>query len=298
MSKEEIKLMGEEKIKFTTLVVFLLSCLEKGGFFKDHNSAPTKDDVTFLLEKCLLLTTASNENVQSVFYSQGTVDKSQLWEMPTIPVKEFALGVFPDFVTSRYLQNTKSESTKNVDGRADVILGYHKGRMFLQSLRDLKVGNKVNLQNVVGAGSSLEAMGQTMPLQMANMISFKCAGKDCTLSFPLPEKTSENVIVCPLDECGTETNIWGRRKRIVELRRDHEAARGKIEGISGAGVKGDFVKGINEGVQIIKSLIDEWDEFVFRPNKDLISLEQDLTKAILLKHIESEQAWLKSQKWG
>ena len=290
--------MGEEKIKFTTLVVFLLSCLEKGGFFKDKNSAPTQDDVAFLLEKCLLLTAATNENVQSVFYSQGTVDKSQLWEMPTIPVKEFALGVFPDFVTSRYLQNTKSESTKNVDERADVILGYHKGRLFLQSLRDLKVGNKVNLQNVVGAGSSLAAMGQTIPLQMANMISFKCAGKDCTLSFPLPEKTSENVIVCPLDECGTETNIWGRRKRIVELRRDHEAARGKIEGISGEGVKGDFVKGIDEGVKIIKSLIDEWDDFVFRPNKDLISLEQDLTKAILLKHIESEQAWLKSQKWG
>merc|ERR1712061_401333 len=120
---------------------------------------------------------------------------------------------------------------------------------------------------------------------MVNMISFKCAGKDCTLSFPLPEKTSENLIVCPLDECGVETNIWSRRKRIVELRRDHEAARGKIEGISGQG----GVKGINEGVKILRPLIDEWDTIVSRPNKDITTLEQDLTKALLLKHIVSEQ---------
>ena len=289
---EEQFVVGEEKIKLTVLVAFLLSCLEKGGFFNGKNAAPSKEDVALLLEKSLLLTGLSKDSVQSVIYSEGSVDKSSLWDMPYIPVKEFALAAYPDFSGSRYIQKTKKASKNITEEKSDVLLGYHKGILFLQSLRNLKSGYGVNLQNIVGAGSSLQELGKVkIPL---NMITYKCEGKTCSLSFPLPEKTGQNVITCPLEECGTETNIWNRRRRIVELRRDHEAARGKIEGISGTG----GVKGIDEGVTIIKYLIDEWDEFVCRPNNDLTSLEQDLTKALLLKHIESEKEFRTQGGWN
>ena len=284
-------MVGEEKIKLGILVAFLLSCLEKSDFFDVKNSSPSKEDVSLVLEKCLLLTGLSKESVQSVIYSQGSVDKSSLWDIPYIPVKEFALAVYPDFSGARYLQKAKKASGIVTEEKSDVLLGYHKGTLFLQSLRNLKSGVGVNLQNIVGVGSSLQELSKlNIP---GNMITYRCDGKNCSLSFPLPEKTGQNVITCPLEECGTETNIWNRRRRIVELRRDHEAARGKIEGISGDG----GVKGIDEGVTILKCLIDEWDEFVCRPNKDLTTLEQDLTKALLLKHIESEKEFMKKGGW-
>ena len=155
----------------------------------------------------------------------------------------------------------------------------------------------INLQNITGGdGRSAQntSYKSALPLQLSNMVSYKCAGNNCSLSFPLPEKTSENVITCPLEECGTETNIWSRRKRIVELKRDHEAARGKIEGISGVG----GMQGIDDGINMLKNLIGEWDAMVARPNKCITSLEEDLTKALLLKHIESEQTWIKDQSTG
>lgn len=297
--KEDMQVTGDENIRLAVLVAFMITCLEKSGFFNDINNSPTQEDVAVLLERCLLFTAVPKDNVQSVFYSQGSVDKSQLWEMPCLPVKEFALAVYSDFYASRHLQKEKEQLSNiavkvKADERSDVILGYHKGKLFLQSLRELKSGHVVNLQNVVGAGSAIKATNNAnIPAQLANMVTYKCSGKTCSLSFPLPEKTGENVIVCPLDECGTETNIWSRRKLIVELRRDHEAARGKIEGISGVG----GVKGIDEGVTIIKYLLEEWDKIVLRPNKDITFLEQDLTKAILLKHFESEQEYIQRNKW-
>jgi len=214
--------------------------------------------------------------------------------MPYMPVKEFALAVYPDFSGARYLQKTKKESATIAEEKSDLLLGYHKGTLFLQSLRNLKAGSGVNLQNIVGVGSSLKELSKlNIP---GNMITYKCDGKNCTLSFPLPEKTGQNVITCPLEECGTETNIWNRRRRIVELRADHESARGKIEGI-GLKPEESAIKKIDEGVSILKYLIDEWDEFVCRPNKDLTTLEQDLTKALLLKHIESEKEYNKKGGW-
>ena len=268
-----------------------MSCLKTGGFF-NNTIAPTEENVAYLLERSILTTALSKNHVQSIFYSQGSVDKSMLWEMSRIPVKEFALGVYSDFAVARHIQQTeiqKGSLNSMENEKADVILGYHKGTLFLQSIRDLSTGHHVNLQNVVGAGGALTVSGKSnLPPQLANMVTYKCDGKDCTLSFPLPEKTSENVITCPLEECGKETNIWAKRKRIVELRRDHDAARGKIEGISGVG----GVKGIDEGIKIVMGLLREWEAMVCRPNKDITSLEEDLTKAILLKHIETEHLWL------
>ena len=290
-TNEEKNLSGEDRVKLTALAAFLCSCLEKSGFFDEINTAPTQDDVALLIEKYLLGIITKPDTVQSVYYSEGSVDKSNLWEMSRIPIKEFALAVYPDFATSRCIQKTKELNI--ADEKSDVMLGYHKGALFLQSLQNFKSGHLMNLQNIVGAGCAFHtARKAAIPIQLANMTSYKCVGTNCSLSFPLPEKTSENIIVCPLDECGAETNIWSHRKRIVELRRDHEAARGKIEGISGTG----GVKGIDEGVKILKGLIDEWDEFVSRPNKDITCLEQDLTKALLLKHIESEQEY-RNKKW-
>ena len=211
-----MQVTGEEKIRLTVLIEFLISCLEKSGFFDDINTSPTQEDVAVLLERCLLFTALPKDNVQSVFYSQGSVDKSQLWDMPCLPVKEFALAVYSDFFASRHLQKEKEQLSNiavktKADERTDVILGYHMGRLFLQSLRDLKSGHVVNLQNVVGAGSALSATSNVnIPVQLANMITYNCSGNSCSLSFPLPEKTGENVIVCPLDECGAETNIWSR----------------------------------------------------------------------------------------
>ena len=63
---------------------------------------------------------------------------------------------------------------------------------------------------------------------MKNTIIFKCSNTNCGISFPLPEKTNEKIIKCPLDTCGIETNIWKKLKRIVELKRGHENAREQL----------------------------------------------------------------------
>ena len=34
------------------------------------------------------------------------------------------------------------------------------------------------------------------------------------MGFPLKENTKEKVIVCPIKECGKETNVWLKLKRI------------------------------------------------------------------------------------
>ena len=88
--------------------------------------------------------------------------------------------------------------------------------MFVQATRVVKEGQPVDLH------WDFESKEEILNDDMMN---FKCSGKTCTLSFPLKESTKEQIIKCPLEDCGKETNIWKKRKRIVELKRDHESAR-------------------------------------------------------------------------
>ena len=46
------------------------------------------------------------------------------------------------------------------------------------------------------------------------MITFRCSKDSCEVGFPLKENTKEKVIVCPIKECGKETNVWLKLKRI------------------------------------------------------------------------------------
>ena len=46
------------------------------------------------------------------------------------------------------------------------------------------------------------------------MITFRCSKESCEVGFPLKENTKEKVIVCPIKECGKETNVWLKLKRI------------------------------------------------------------------------------------
>merc|ERR1712062_54066 len=102
-------------------------------------------------------------------------------------------------------------------GGSDIITFFQDGKLFLQSVRQLKSGQTVDIFS--------ENMAKTEEC-LNDMISFKCAnGEKCDLSFPLKEKTNEKIIKCPA--CGVETNIWKHLKRIVELKKDHETAKRK-----------------------------------------------------------------------
>ena len=46
------------------------------------------------------------------------------------------------------------------------------------------------------------------------MITFRCSNESCEVGFPLKENTKEKVIACPMKECGKETNVWLKLKRI------------------------------------------------------------------------------------
>ena len=53
--------------------------------------------------------------------------------------------------------------------------------------------------------------------------------------------------------CATETNIWKRLKRIVELKKDHETARKEME-----------KKQIETAIHFLSDLIEEWDKIIYR----------------------------------
>ena len=53
--------------------------------------------------------------------------------------------------------------------------------------------------------------------------------------------------------CATETNIWKRLKRIVELKKDHETARKEME-----------KKQIGSAINFLSDLIEEWDTIIYR----------------------------------
>ena len=126
-------------------------------------------------------------------YSQGSFDKSQLWSVSEIPLKKFAIGVYPEYNTK--LANSKPQEVANV------LSFFHRGALFLQSVRRLTKGQVVNLHT-----SAAQASAISFP---ANMINHSCSGKDCSLSFPL-DKAADNPITCPLEDCGIQTNIWKR----------------------------------------------------------------------------------------
>ena len=77
------------------------------------------------------LTKNSNKKFLSLYnYSQGSIDKSQLWDLPKIPLKNFAIGAYPEF--SAKLAASKPTETSNV------LSFYHRGTLFLQSVRKVK----------------------------------------------------------------------------------------------------------------------------------------------------------------
>ena len=254
---------ADEDFEIALLTSYLVSCLETTDFVA-KNGSPTKQDVTELVDQIIR---AVLTHTRSIYYSQGSVNKSDLWTLSKMPVKEFAIGVFPEF-------STKLKNSKNCD-IANVLSFFHRGTIFLQSIRTVPAGQEINVRL-----NAAEASAVAFP---ANMITHKCSG--CPLSFPL-HKTHEQPIKCPLEECGVETNIWKRLKRIQELKRDHEEARRDIE----------YNEDGKLGIQMLKTIISELETMVCRPDKFLNTLDEDLAKTLVLKHMESEQAWLKENK--
>ena len=81
-------------------------------------------------------------------------------------------------------------------------------------------------------------------------------------------------------------SLFCRLKRLQELRREHEAARRDIE----------FNEEGKLGIQMLKNIIQELETMVRRPDGFLATLDEDLAKTLVLKHIESEHKWLQDHK--
>ena len=70
------------------------------------------------------------------------------------------------------------------------------------------------------------------------------------------KRASQGPTVLPnfeFSRCATETNIWKRLKRIVELKKDHETARKEME-----------KKQIGSAINFLSDLIEEWDTIIYR----------------------------------
>ena len=71
-----------------------------------------------------------------------------------------------------------------------------------------------------------------------------------------------------------------------ELKRDHEEARREVE----------FKDDLTHGIGLLKSTIRELEAITCRPDKLLNTLDEDLAKTLVVKHMQSEQQWLKENK--
>ncbi len=208
------------------------------------------------------------KHAQSLSFGNPPQSESELLKLKHFPTSQYALGLFPNLTKMR-------NSTCSSGMGSDIQIFFQDGNILVQSIRKLKQDQAVDIH--------FEAEIYTDPI-LSDMINFKCAGEDCGLSFPLKEKTNEKILTCP--QCGTETNIWKRLKRIVELKRDHETACKELES------KGQT----RSAIHFFMDLIQEWDSFIYRPYKEVNSLEDHMKKAILLHNETMEREWLHLNK--
>lgn len=224
--------------------------------------------ILFFFRACLVV----SKYAQKVFLGDPPASESDLWNLNKFPTRDFALAIYPQFAKMKSF----AKSTNGNGLGSDVVIFFQDSRLFVQAIRKLKDGQVVDIH----------WDGEMKKEQVLHdMINFKCAGKNCELSFPLQEKTSEQIIKCPLEKCASETNIWKRKKRIVELKRDHETARKELES-----------KKIRSAIHFLIDIIAEWDTMIYRPYKEVTKLEDDLKKAILLNNETMEREWMHSVK--
>lgn len=255
-----------DQLSLAFLIAFMVNCLEEHNYF---DKTIEMDVVIDILLRSLLV---SAKYGQKAFFGNPPASEAELWKVQKFPTKDFALGIYPGFSQMKNI----SQSKANQGIGPDVVAFFQDNKMFVQAIRKVKSGATVDLhwENEAKIDS-----------QLKDIINFKCEGANCTLSFPLKDKTEEKIIKCPLGNCGVETNIWKRRKRIVELKRDHETARKELES-----------KKERSAIHFLSDLIDEWDSMIFRPYKEVQGLEDDLKKAILLNNENMEREWLHSNK--
>jgi len=114
------------------------------------------------------------------------------------------------------------------------------------------------------------------------MITFRCSKDSCEVGFPLKENTKEKVIVCPIKECGKETNVWLKLKRIQDLKKlRREQVTKNVE-------KGEW----REVIENLRFLIAEWEKIVRRPYKEFANLERELRSTILLDALQKDRDWM------
>ena len=196
-------------------------------------------------------------------------EESDLWNLKEFPTRDFALAIYPNFSKFRNLSHDSGMGS-------DVVIFHQDSKIFVQGIRKLKSGQNINIH------WDTEARTEAM---LNDMINFRCAGKTCELSFPLKEKTNEKIIKCPNEKCEAETNIWKRLKRIVELKRDHESARKELD-----------QQKVRSAINYLIDLINEWDTIIYRPYKEVTSLEEDLKKVVLFNNESMERKWMNEVK--
>ena len=255
-----------ESFAMICVLKFMLDNLELHGYFDANDEKLDKNDA---LKKMLKIICVTCKYAIRVFLGDPPASEKELLDLRKFPVSEYALGIYPQFAKFRYMTTPST-------GGSDIITFFQDGKLFLQSVRQLKSGQTVDIFS--------ENMAKTEEC-LNDMISFKCAnGEKCDLSFPLKEKTNEKIIKCPA--CGVETNIWKHLKRIVELKKDHETAKKEIT----------ERKEIRSGLNFLADLIAEWDTFVYRPYIEITKLEENLKKAIQLNNELMEREWMHSNR--
>ena len=113
------------------------------------------------------------------------------------------------------------------------------------------------------------------------MVTFRCSNlESCSAGFPLSENTKEKLIHCPMADCGAETNVWLKLKKIHELKALHTQMR-----------KTAFSK-TDDAVRTLKVLMVEWEKILFRPYEDVSRLDRDLRVVLMLQHADADKEWM------
>lgn len=251
-------LSKEEFFYGVLLSEYFYECLLKIEYLKK------KEDLEFkkLCFKAVII--ALRHHVPISFLTRPE-DNSALLKLKVFPKVEYAYGLYPSF--NKLAFRSVSNDTD------DIFVHFVRDVCVVQSIKKIPKDRPISFKLATGSMSVLN-----------DIVAYKCSNPECTLSFPLKEKTNEKVVKCPLEECGKETNIWMKLKRLHELKKEAEVAREIFQGSTGK-------KTFKESVEILQRVISEFETFLHRPYKGISKMEDEMKKMILMEKFEQEEEW-------
>uniref|UniRef100_A0A0K2TBM5 SET and MYND domaincontaining protein 4like [Bombus terrestris] n=2 Tax=Lepeophtheirus salmonis TaxID=72036 RepID=A0A0K2TBM5_LEPSM len=256
--QNQIEKISKEEAFFGGLVgVYLHKALIKAKFPESLSMGEVAKFVIFSLKTQI-----------PIFMLLKEEDRSKLIEGndKVHPRRNYAIGIYPQF---SFLISKSKPSHSN-----DVFTHFIGQKLLVISNRRIRKDDVISFKSMANMGSA-----------MNDVVLYKCEGSPkCQLSFPLKEKTNEQVIICPLPQCGVDTNIWRHLKRLHELKKDIYIAKERFIGAK-------TPDSIREALSKYQDVIDEFETFIERPYKGITEMEKEVKLYIEVDMLGKEEIW-------